>query len=137
MRKGVLRFHSLSLDEDSTGTLLLLLLSSSEILRLAMEEDRSSGLEEEEGFALAMSLASQNMVPRYASMKMAPAGACSVLGVDMISGLFSVSGDPDDALSSVAAAFVGRASGADGMLIGLCIRAYPKNCPDLLAENMR
>ena len=65
-------------------------------------------------------------------MKMAPSGAFSVLGVNIL----SASCDLGGCEGCVADDFVGGGLGGVRS-IGLRIRAYPKYCPDLLAEKIR
>ena len=75
--------------------------------------------------------ASQEMVPQYASKKIEPSGAHSVPDVNNISSLSDL-----HFFKASSAGFVGR-GWRRCLLIRLCIRAYPKYSPDLLAENNR
>ena len=66
--------------------------------------------------SLTMS-ASQKMVPRYASMKTDPLGACAVAGVG------TTSRPSDSAVSTVSEADLVDRNSEGSVLIGLCIRA--------------
>lgn len=121
-------FHFWSLVVDSADLFSSLCLRSS----LFASRDDSWGAEEVCGLDDDGDIsASQKMVPRDTSMKMAPSGARSVLAVKTVSGM-SVS----CVSRAYSAGLFGRDSGGSA-LIRPCIRAYPKYSPDLLAENKR